>query len=261
MYVFYNFVDGKLTEKLFCGTIIFPKGKSMQNRSFNILIVEDEYINAKFIEQIVSNKGHSVAGIVANADDAITLIKDKKPDLIFMDINIEGATDGIQCASLLNQKYNIPVIYMTAYGDAQTIEEASDTRMLGYIIKPFDTADVEAALAVAIKMINEFQKPTTMQHSFTCIELEHNYVYDFEAKSLKIDNIHVELTNKETLLLHLFCRNINHNISYDLLLECVWKNHAVTNSTIRDTISRLRKKAPLLKLENIPGVGYRLSKS
>jgi len=232
----------------------------MQINNYNILIVEDEYINAKFIEQIVTDKGHNVVEIVSNADDAIALINSEKIDLVFMDINIEGSIDGIQCASLLNQYYQIPIIYMTAYGDTQTIDEAGDTNMIGYIIKPFDTKDIEATFAVALKILYNLNHISDIQIQSTCIEFENNYVYTFETKSLKIDSIPVKLTKIETLLMHLFCLNINQNISYDLLLECVWKNHLVSNSTIRDTISRLRKKAPLLKFENISGIGYRLIK-
>lgn len=232
----------------------------MQTNNYNILIVEDEYINAKFIEQIVIDKGHHVIDIVANADDAIALIKNEQIDLVFMDINIEGSIDGIRCASVLNQYYQIPIIYMTAYGDTQTIDEASNTNMFGYLIKPFDSSDVEATFTVALKMLFNLKNMPDIKRKSTCIEFDNSYVYTFETKSLKIDNIHVVLTKKESLIMHLFCLNINQNISYDLLLEYVWKDHVVTNSTIRDTISRLRKKAPLLEFENISGIGYRLTK-
>lgn len=232
----------------------------METKDYSILIVEDEYINAKFIEQIVTLKGHHVIEIVSNADHAIAAIKREKIDLVFMDINIDGPIDGIRCSSLLNQFYQIPIIYMTAYGDTQTIDEACDTNMLGYIIKPFDTADVEAALAVALKMLLTLTNIPDIQTKSTCIEFENNYTYTFKTKTLTINNSHVELTKKEGSILHLFCLNINQNISYDLLLEYVWKDHAVTNSTIRDTISRLRRKAPLLQFENIASIGYRLTK-
>lgn len=232
----------------------------MNALNYNILIVEDEYINAKFLEQIACDEGHGVIDIVTRANEAIEIIKKNKIDLVFMDINLDGPVDGIRCATLLNQYYEIPIIYMTAYGDSQTIQEASETNIYGYLVKPFDTSDVIATLKVAVKMASKLKVSPTIQSKSVCIEFPDNYEYTFKTKTFTINSICVELTKKETLLLHLFCLNINQNVSYDLLLECVWKGNTVANSTIRDTISRLRKKAPLLQFENIASIGYRLVK-
>lgn len=232
----------------------------MNTLHYNILIVEDEYINAKFLEQIASDEGHNVVDIVTSANEAIEIIKNNKIDLVFMDINLDGSIDGIRCATLLNQYYEIPIIYMSAYGDSRTIEEASETNIYGYLIKPFDTSDVIATLKVAIKIASNLKVIPDIQTKPICIEFTNNYKYTFKTKTFTIDGICIELTKKETLLLDLFCLNINQNVSYNLLLEYVWKGHSVTNSTIRDTISRLRKKAPLLQFETIASIGYRLVK-
>lgn len=231
----------------------------MKTKSCNILIVEDEFINAKFVEDTLISLGHKVASICASADEAIQLAKNDKIDLAFMDINIEGGTDGIMCATLLNQHYCIPIIYMTAYNDTNTIEEASDTNIYGYLIKPFDKKDIEASLNVAIKISLKSKIEPQIKIAPKNINLGHNYIYTFKTKTLKIDNIYIKLTKKESLILHLFCLNINQNISYALLLEYIWKNKDVADSTIRDVIFRLRKKAPLLDIENISKLGYCLN--
>ncbi|WP_024955888.1 response regulator [Sulfurospirillum arcachonense] len=230
----------------------------MKDNIYNVLIVEDEFINAKFVEQILANLGHNVIAIVSNSNQALNEVKENKIDLVFMDINIDGPIDGIRCTSLLNQVYDIPVIYMSAYGDSNTLDEASNTNLYGYLVKPFDSHDVEACLRVALKMIANSKKISSTQIESTCIELKNNFTYNFQTKTLKKDTIYVELTKKETLILDLFCNNINQNISYELLLEKAWQGTIVTNSTIRDTMSRLRKKILPLNLENIAGVGYRL---
>lgn len=229
----------------------------MINTKNNVLIVEDEYINAKSIENTLSSLNQNVISIVTNANDAIDIVKNNKIDLIFMDINIEGAIDGIMCATLINQLFDIPIIYMTAYGDSQTINEASETNLYGYLIKPFDARDVEASLNVVLKILSD-KAVASLEYKVasTTIELAENYIYNFKTRTLSIDNKKVDLTKNEGLTLHLFCLNINQNISYDLLIEYVWNNKSIINSTIRDTVSRLRKKSPLLQIESISGLGY-----
>ncbi len=233
----------------------------MINKQYDILIVEDEYINAKSIENTLISLNQNVVAIVTNANDAIENVKNNNVDLVFMDINIDGAIDGIMCANLINQLYSIPIIYMTAYGDSQTIDEASDTNLYGYLIKPFDARDVEASLNVVLKILsNRNNLSEEYKEVTTTIELVDNYIYNFKTQTLTINNIIVELTKKEILTLHLFCLNINQNISYELLIEYVWNNKSIINSTIRDTVSRIRKKAPLLHIESISGLGYCLKK-
>lgn len=232
----------------------------MINKKYDILIVEDEFITAKFIKDVLLALNHNVVDIVSYANDAVDIVKKNNIDLIFMDININGAIDGIMCASMINQIKFIPIIYMTAYGDSATIQEARDTNLYGYLIKPFDEHDLEASLNVALTIISHTSKIVDTKRASTNISLAKDYLYSFETKTLTISGSVVEFTRKEMLLFHLLCLNINQNISYDLLLEYVWDSKEVTHSTIRDTLSRVRKKTPLLNIENIVGLGYCLKK-
>ncbi|MEA1955442.1 MAG: response regulator [Campylobacterota bacterium] len=232
----------------------------MVGKNYNILIVEDEFITAKFIKDVLITLNHETITIVSTANEAIEIVKEGEIDLVFMDININGAIDGIQCATIINQTRPIPIIYITAYGDSETIKEAGETNLYGYLIKPFDENDLEATLNVALTIISHVNKASSHQIASTTIELANNYLYNFKTRTLTIDNAVVEFTKKEMLIFHLFCLNLNQNISYDSLLEYVWDSKTVTHSTIRDTISRVRKKTPLLNIENIVGLGYCLKK-
>lgn len=231
----------------------------VKEEEYNILIVEDEYINAKFIEQTLISQKHKVAGIVANALDAKDIIKNQSIDLIFMDINLEGSIDGLQLAKDIYETYNIPIIYTTAYGDSATIEEAKDTNIYGYLIKPFDERDIEAVLNVAIKLI-EKSKVNKNQILSDEIDLAEGCVYSLKNRCLCIDGAALSLTQKESQVLHFFCKNINCIIDYDTLKENIWMDKSVANSTIRDIILRIRKKVPHLKIENIARYGYILKK-
>lgn len=228
------------------------------NKDINILIVEDEVFAMKYLHKILNSLGYVNIYEASNANDALKLTYDNTIDLIFMDINIEGAIDGLQCAKLINEKNLIPIIFTTAYGDSGTIKEANETNTFGYIVKPFEQHDVEAVLSIALKMVNRNNQPKNnpIPEYIERINLENNYIFNFSTKTLFINNKPIDLSKKELDLLFFLCSNINNNISYEILKEKVWLDNTISNSTIRDTISRLKKKTPLLKLLNIQGFGY-----
>lgn len=227
--------------------------------SYNILIVEDEWINAEFISQLLLSLSQNVVSVVHNAKDALKVIESETLDFIFMDINIDGPIDGVQLAQDIKEIYPIPIIFMTAFGDSQTISEASDTNIYGFIIKPFNAQDVEAALHVAIQRSSVQEEEKTALIKST-MQLGYNYVYDPEKALLTYNNSHIALTKKESKLLEILCLNHNSLVSTDAIYAYVWEEKTITDSTIRDTIVRLRKKIIPLELKNVVGMGYILQK-
>ncbi len=117
---------------------------------YNILLVEDDRITSKLIQKYITDLGYSVAAAVASGEDAVLYIKSHAPDLVLMDINIEGKLDGIESAKSINQLYSIPFVYITSSADESTIERARDSNAYGYIIKPFDKKDLRASIEMAI---------------------------------------------------------------------------------------------------------------
>ncbi len=225
-------------------------------KSYNILIVEDEFINAQFMEQVLVELGHNVVSNVKNAESAIRITKNNHIDFIFMDINLEGSIDGISCAKILNRDKYIPIIYITAFKDSDILEEAMDTNIYGYLVKPFDKKDIKITLAVAIKQIAKRKNNQNNQNKSKSINLGNSYIYDKETKTLCVKDIPINLTMKESEILYILCSCINKNVSYDILENHVWRDKNISISTIRDTVLRLRKKAPQLDINNIIGVGY-----
>jgi len=106
----------------------------------NILIVEDQAIVAMTIETQLEELGYKVAGIAASGQEAILLAREKKPDLILMDINLEGTMDGITAAEHISLFLDSPIIYLTAYSDGETIRRAGLTSPFTYLTKPSGTA-------------------------------------------------------------------------------------------------------------------------
>ena len=120
-----------------------------------IVVVEDEVIVAKDIQKTLIKLGFEVPAIAATATQAFERIKEIRPDLVLCDIKLKGDIDGIEVASRVNELYKIPVIYLTSYSDRQTLDRAKVTQPYGYIIKPFNDADLLSAVEMAIYKFNK----------------------------------------------------------------------------------------------------------
>src|ERR1700730_11049155 len=115
-----------------------------------ILIVEDDRVVARDIEQQLVRIGHTVVGITARADEAVRLAEETRPDLVLMDIFLDGSSDGIEAAQRIRDGVEAPVIYLTAYADDQTLQRASATDPLGYLLKPFEDSQLRTAIEMAL---------------------------------------------------------------------------------------------------------------
>ena len=103
----------------------------------NILIVEDNLYMAKSTKMLLQKLDYTVS-IVASGEAAIKKAEEEKPDLVLMDIGLEGDMDGIQTAKEIYSRFHIPIIYLTAYGDRDTMANAGEAVHYGYIMKPFN---------------------------------------------------------------------------------------------------------------------------
>ena len=115
-----------------------------------VLVVEDEAIVAMETAKSLQNLGYEVISTVNSGDVAIKKAEDENPDIILMDIRIQGDKDGIETAEIIRNKYGIPVIYTTAYSDDERIERAKQTIPFGYIIKPTQERDLKVTLEMAL---------------------------------------------------------------------------------------------------------------
>ncbi|WP_119300277.1 hybrid sensor histidine kinase/response regulator [Dongia deserti] len=119
--------------------------------SAQIMLVEDERIVALHLQQQLSTFGYEVIANVARGDQALQKIEEKRPDLILMDINIEGEIDGIETAARIPPSYHIPVVYLTAYSEEATLERARATKPYGYLLKPFSERELHATIQMVLE--------------------------------------------------------------------------------------------------------------
>ena len=115
-----------------------------------ILIVEDEGIIAENTGMFLKNMGHNVIAIVDNGESAIDIIDKGKPDLILMDIVLQGKLNGIDTTKIINERFGTPVIYVTAHYNKANLEEASKTKYCAYIHKPFNITEFKTAIEDAL---------------------------------------------------------------------------------------------------------------
>lgn len=115
-----------------------------------VWIVEDESIVAMDLKQRLQARGYDVLGISSYAEDAVEKVRQHKPDIVLMDIVLKGEMDGITASGIIKEELRIPVLYLTAYADTQTINRAKVTEPYGYIIKPFEESDVVTAIEIAL---------------------------------------------------------------------------------------------------------------
>lgn len=115
-----------------------------------ILVVEDEVMVAMTLEDTLEALGYEVAGTADNGRDAIRLAEEKKPDLILMDIRIRGDLDGIETADRIAETMDIPVVFLTAHSDEQTLMRALKTQPYGFLIKPFRERELYSNIEMAI---------------------------------------------------------------------------------------------------------------
>ncbi|MCK9150598.1 response regulator [Methanobacterium alcaliphilum] len=116
-----------------------------------ILIVEDERILALGLKKKLQKLGFNVTHTVSSGEDAVKSVKENKPDLILMDIVLQGELDGIDAAKMIINMHNIPIIYLTAYADDETIERAVKTYPYGYLMKPYKERELKANIEMALK--------------------------------------------------------------------------------------------------------------
>lgn len=116
----------------------------------NIIVVEDESIVAKDIQLSLKKLGYNVLSICSNGFDAINAVEEQKPHIVLMDIMLKGDMSGIEAAAQIKEKYNIPIIFLTAYADESTLNKAKVTEPYGYIIKPFKEIDLHTSIEMAL---------------------------------------------------------------------------------------------------------------
>src|SRR5882757_4651052 len=115
-----------------------------------ILVVEDDRVVARDIQHQLTRIGHTVVGVTPLGEDAVRLAVESHPDLVLMDIRLEGALDGVDAAQQIRDRGQVPVVFLTAYADDETLRRARTTEPFGYLLKPFEDSQLRTVIEMAL---------------------------------------------------------------------------------------------------------------
>jgi len=226
--------------------------------SIKILIVEDETIVALDTKSTLLKLGYEVTDMVTNYDDTITSVRENTPSLILMDINLENSKDGIDTAKKIKEIKNIPIIYLTAFADEETINRAIQTDPVAYLMKPFNRNELKSAIMLAIyKTKNSSIKEEDLSSK---IKLSSHYYYQKEPFKIFYKSKEISLTQKERMLMEILIKANGEIVPFSTIEYTIWCDKAVSDSTLRTLIYRLRTKLDYKVIETLPTFGCKLIK-
>ncbi len=181
-----------------------------------VLIIEDEPIVAANIRMALDHINFKVAGVAYNKMQALELLAKNYPDTALIDINLDGAQEGIEIARLINEKYQIPFLFLTAHADRLTLANAKLTEPAGYIVKPFTEAELLASLEIALYNFAQRQKhhfPTpdwpklneSLDGALSSRELEVlQLIFEGKTNVQMAEQLHLSINTIKTHLLSLY---------------------------------------------------------
>ena len=124
--------------------------------SLRVIVAEDETIIRLDLKERLEASGHQVVGEAGDGESAVRMARELRPDLVVMDIKMPGV-DGIEAARALTAEHIAPVVLVTAHGERELVERASEVGVIGYVLKPLRDRDLESAISVAISRYGEFE--------------------------------------------------------------------------------------------------------
>jgi two-component system response regulator LytT len=195
----------------------------------SVLVVEDESIVAKDIQQSLIKLGYNVVGTSSTGEKALALANELRPDIILMDIMLKGPMSGIDTAAEIKKDLSIPVIFLTAYADENTLSKAKVTEPFGYIIKPFKEIDLHTSIEMALYKHGK-EKDIVKERDllYSIVENKDSKDYIFVKSNSRL----IKLNTKEIYYI-------------EALKDYVVINTLNSRYTIHSTMKDIEKKMPI----------------
>lgn len=216
-----------------------------------ILLIEDEKIVSLELKSILEKLGYEIVGIAETSEEACTIALNNPIDLVVSDIQLKNGVDGIETSAILQNIYDLPVIFMTAFNDDIKIQRASNLpNMIGYIVKPIRVDELHTMIKVAVSKFKILEKRKV-------VEINKYYKYDFDNKIIfnNENDEEIILTKNESLLLSLLLSGKNNVIPYSKINTSIWSNGKGSDLTRRQLVHRLKTKLPHFEIFSVKGVG------
>jgi DNA-binding response OmpR family regulator len=227
---------------------MYDKAKEVLKK-INVLVVEDEVELRDIIVESIQEFVQEVF-VSENGVGGLELFQLNDVNLIISDIHMAKMT-GLRMSHEI-RKFDpyVPIIFLTAYDTDDNMLEAIEVKSRSVLKKPFDKKQLIVSMMLAISSFKE---------EFTWFNLSKGYMYNLDTKELTLNEEIIALTKKEQRLLELLLKHKNHIVPFSLIEGYVWMDHGATPDAIRMFINKLRKKIYSELIENLQGIGYKLS--
>ena len=235
----------------------------MSKKPENILIVEDEIVTQRYLKDILAEQGIAT-GVIDNGEDALAHLEKEHCDLILMDINIKGPLDGLRLAKRILGEQDICIIFITAYSDENTLDEAVELSPYGFIVKPFDPDDINIAIQIGYKrfLVHQSEKKKHREkeggREKDVIVISESLTYNSVSKLLLENDVPVDLSARQLDLIEMLAQNINNVVSKEMIISRIWEETQANEISLRSLIYSIRRKIPSLPLVTYSKIGYLL---
>lgn len=219
-----------------------------------ILVVEDEPIFSKYIKELLIQENYDVLEIVDNGLEAISFSKKYEPDLILMDVMLNGRISGCEAAVEIHKRNkSIKIIFLTAYAEKEMIEYAVSADATAYLLKPYRDEEILAT----IKLMFAHEEHILHTKDKENIFLKYDYIFNTKSHRLLKENKEVHLGKKLLKLIEILAKNKNISVSNEQLCSYIW-GEPKNDKTLRSLVYRIRTLLKSDIIENINGLGYKI---
>ncbi|MDO5981096.1 LytR/AlgR family response regulator transcription factor [Flavivirga spongiicola] len=225
-----------------------------------VLIVEDEFSIALDIKTSLKKIGYNIVGIASNYKEAMRYAEEEMPDAVIMDINISGEKNGVEAAKDIYDKYKIPIVFLTAYGDDNTFKEALKSRPFGFLLKPFNIKELSFSIQIALQQRVENEAPkSTMSNntvpnnkiSETLFIKDKSQLISVKIKDIlwveAMDNYTQIITKDKKILANMFLKEFYEKVPQDKFLR-IHRSYMVA----LDKIDKIENRFVFIEAHRIP---------
>ena len=213
-----------------------------------VLVVEDEAIVARDIAMQLSELGYVAVGIASSAEQALERVAALAPDLVLMDIQLGGPTDGIAAAETIRQQYALPVVFITAYSADEILARAKLTEPYGYILKPFTDRELRVTLTMALYKHQAEAKLLNSSRQLKALSRHVLEVQELERRRVAIE-LHDELGQSLTAI------KINLQLSQRLKEQPLSELNLESIRIVEDALQQVRRLATTLRPSMLDDLG------
>lgn len=214
-----------------------------------ILLLEDDFSLNKVITNFLKSSGYFVDSCT-NGDEAAKRMLKAQYDLCIFDINVPYIDGHDVLAYIRKENISTPVIMMSAMIDMDTIKRSYKNGCDDYLKKPFDIEELSLRINYILKQSSPEKKEL--------IQLKYGYFFDLQKEVLSKNDITIDLSIKEKLMLSLFVQNIGNLVTIQMLQDYVWNGEEIESVSMRTIIHKLKSKLKSGMIINLRGVGYKL---